>query len=387
MSLSIKKLVSKSPKIALIALIVSLLSIIAVVTLSLSKPPKLADGTIIILPIVQAEPSIELDWQSYTRMEQVINQLGTSANSPVLLAEDVIALLTQTSSFIGDQQPIDLTRLFVISGAALMVETSLTSAPNLQLNYRLISQNQIEEGVLQADSIEQLQTKLIEQVKQSTSNQFTQTTDQDWFTETLVQALKAIQYNQTDVAQTKLKALLNTDPNNIVASRLLAQIELKEQQIEQASKRLEQAAEQAKPNHLRQLARVKFIAAQVKLENDQLELALSLLSQARSFAAKSQDWLYLGYIANWSGHINQRLNRYSQARTQYEFAIDYLKRSGSAADQVSALNQLAELEFVEHNYRQAYDAVSKSVVIINQKKLTQLQQQTFALLSKIENKR
>lgn len=387
MSLSIKKLVSKSPKIALIALIVSLLIITVVVTLSLSKPPKLADGTIIILPIVQAEPSNELDWQPYTRMEQVINQLGTSANSPVLLAEDVIALLTQTSSFIGDQQPIDLTRLFVISGAALMVETSLITEPNLQLNYRLISQNQIDQGVLQANSIELLQAKLIAQIKQSTTNQFTQTTDRDWFTETLVQALKAIQYNQVDIAETKLKALLNTDPNNIVASRLLAQIELKNQQLEQASKRLEQAAEQAEPNHLRQLARVKFIEAQVKLENDQLELALSLLSQARSAAAKSQDWLYLGYIANWSGHINQRLNRYAQARTQYEFAIDYLKRSGSATEQVSALNKLAELEFVEHNYRQAYDAVSQSVVIVNQKKLTQLQQQTFALLSKIENKR
>ncbi|MCK8047057.1 hypothetical protein MSG37_19390 [Shewanella sp. 1CM18E] len=387
MSTSIKNLISKSPKTSLLVLTTSLLLIAVVIALSFNKKPTLSDGTIIILPIVQTEPSNELDWQSYTRMEQVINQLGTSANSPVLLAEDVIALLTQTSSFIGDQQPIDLTRLLVVSGAALMVEASLTTAPNLQLNYRLISQNQIDQGVLQADSVAQLQTKLIEQIKQSTTNQFTQTTDQDWLTETLVQALKAIQYNQVDVAEAKLTTLLNIEPNNIVASRLLAQIELKDQQLEQASKRLEQAAEQVKPSHFRQLARLKFIEAQAKLESDQLELALSLLSQARSAAAKSQDWLYLGYIANWSGHINQRLNRYAQARTQYEFAIDYLKRSGSAADQVSALNKLAELEFIEHNYRQAYDAVSQSVVIVSQKKLTQLHQQTFALLSKIEDKR
>ncbi|GIU47076.1 hypothetical protein TUM4438_24970 [Shewanella sairae] len=387
MSLSIKKLVRESPKTVLSALVVSLLVITVVVMLSLSKQPKLADGTIIILPIVQTEPSNELDWQSYTRMEQVINQLGTSANSPVLLAEDVIALLTQTSSFIGDQQPIDLTRLLVVSGAALMIESSLTTAPNLQLNYRLISQNKIDQGVLQADSVEQLQAKLIEQIKQFTTNPFTQTTDQNWFTKTLVQALKAIQYNQVDVAEAKLTTLLNTDPNNIVASRLLAQIELKKQLLKQASKRLEQAAEQVESSHFRQFARLKFIEAQVKLENEQLELALSLLSQARSFAAKSQDWLYLGYIANWSGHINQRLNRYAQARTQYQYAIDYLQRSGSAVDQVSALNKLAELEFIEHNYRQAYDAVSQSVVIVSQKKLTQLHQQTFALLSKIEDKR
>ncbi|WP_108945978.1 tetratricopeptide repeat protein [Shewanella halifaxensis] len=387
MFISIKNLINKSPKTVLLALVASLLLITVVIAVSFNKKPTLADGSIIILPVVQTKPSNELDWQSYTRMEQVINQLGTSANLPVLLAEDVIALLTQTSSFIGDQQPIDLTRLFVISGAALMVETSLTTTPNLQLNYRLISQNQIDQGVLQADSIEQLQAKLITQIKQLTSNQFTQTTDRNWFTKALVQSLKAIQYNQTDVAQLKLKALLNGEPKNIVASRLLAQIELKNQQLEQASKRLEQAAERAEPNHLRQLARVKFIEAQVKLEDDQLELALSLLSQARSFAAKSQDWLYLGYIANWSGHINQRLNRYAQARTQYQFAIDYLKKSGSAADQVSALNKLAELEFIDHNYRQAYAAVSQSVVIVNQKKLTHLDQQTFALLSKIENKR
>ncbi|WP_028768029.1 tetratricopeptide repeat protein [Shewanella fidelis] len=387
MFISIKNLINKSPKTFLLALVASLLLITVVIAVSFYKKPTLADGSIIILPVVQTKPSNELDWQSYTRMEQVINQLGTSANSPVLLAEDVIALLAQTSNFIGDQQPLNLTRLFAVSNAALIVETSLTTVPNLHLNYRLISQNQIDLGVLQADSIEQLQAKLITLIKQSTSNQFNQTTDRNWFTKALVQSLKAIQYNHTDVAETKLKTLLNTAPNNIVASRLLAQIELKDQRLEQASKRLEQAAEQAEPNHLRQLARVKFIEAQVKLEDNQLELALSLLSQARSFAAKSQDWLYLGYIANWSGHINQRLNRYAQARTQYQFAIDYLKKSGSAADQVSALNKLAELEFIDHNYRQAYAAVSQSVVIVNQKKLTHLDQQTFALLSKIENKR
>ena len=207
MFLSIKNLIIKSPKTALLALVAILLLITVVIAVSSNKKPTLADGSIIILPVVQTKPSNELDWQSYTRMEQVINQLGTSANSPVLLAEDVIALLTQTSSFIGDQQPIDLTRLFVISGAALMVETSLTTAPNLQLNYRLISQNQIDQGVLQADSIELLQAKLITQIKQLTSNQFIKTTNQDWFTKALIQALKAIQYNQTDVAETKLKAL------------------------------------------------------------------------------------------------------------------------------------------------------------------------------------
>ncbi|MDR8523034.1 tetratricopeptide repeat protein [Shewanella fidelis] len=387
MFISIKNLINRSPKTVLLALVASLLLITVVIAVSFNKKPTLADGSIIILPVVQTKPSNELDWQSYTRMEQVINQLGTSANSPVLLAEDVIALLTQTSNFIGDQQPIDLTRLFAVSNTALIVETSLTTAPNLQLNYRLISQNQIDLGVLQADSIEQIQAELISLIKQSTSNQFNQTTDRNWFTKALVQSLKAIQYNQTDVAQLKLKALLNSEPKNIVASRLLAQIELKNQQLEQASKRLEQAAEQAEPNHFNQLARVKFIEAQVKLEDNQLELALSLLSQARSFAAKSQDWLYLGYVANWSGHINQRLNRYAQARTQYQLAIEYLKKSGSAADQVSALNKLAELEFIEHNYRQAYAAASQSVVIVNQKKLTHLDQQTFALLSKIENKR
>ncbi|MEZ9595981.1 tetratricopeptide repeat protein [Shewanella sp. 10N.261.52.F9] len=383
----IEKLAKKPQQLILIIILIAAGVAVVLFNQSSSKQTKLSDGAIIVLPIQQTIESKQLNWQAYTRMEQVINQLGTSANYPVLLAEDVITELSQSSSFIDDKQTIDLNRLFVISGASLLVEASISTTPSLQLNYRLITHKKTNEGVLKGDSIEVLQSQLVSQIKQFSGGHFRKTTNRNWFTATLVQALKEIQNNQKAKAVASLQQVLNDDTGNLIASRLMAKIEFENKQLKQAANRIEQTITQADTDNVRQIARLKFIDAQIKLDDKELELSLSLLSQARTLAAKSQDWLYLGYISNWAGYIYQRLNHYDKARNQYQLAFDYLKKSGSPAGQVVALNNLAELELLEYNYRLAYDAVNQSVAIVNQRELTQLQQETFALLSKIENKR
>ncbi|ABV88244.1 tetratricopeptide repeat protein [Shewanella pealeana] len=396
----IEKLSHTQRKYALILGSVSLiLAAVLLWSLSDSQQPKLANGAIIVLPIKQQTDSYSTDWQAYAHMEKVINQLGTSTNYPVLLVEDVITMLSQASSFIDDGQAIDLNRLFNVSGAALVVESSISTnstnssnstnstAPQLQLSYRLLNTEKIKQGVIKADSVDALLSALVETVKQFIDVPYTQTANRDWFSDPLlIEALRQIQYRDIEQAKSSLQQLLTNDSTNLIATRLLAQLHIDAQQLTAAEHLLNSAVEQAKSNNNRQLARLKLSLAQVKLGNEQLELAISELSQARSLAANTQDWLYLGYISNWSGHIYQRLNRYSNARAQYQYAFEYQNKSGYPAGQVTALNNLARLEVLEHNYSAAYKAIKQSVAIVSQRQLTHLHEETFTLLSKIENK-
>ncbi|GIU21499.1 MULTISPECIES: lipopolysaccharide assembly protein LapB [unclassified Shewanella] len=390
----IEKLSHTQRKYALILGLVSLFLVAVLLwNLNASQQAKLENGAIIVLPITQTTDSNSTDWQAYALMEKVINQLGTSANYPVLLAEDVIAMLSQASSFIDDKQAIDFNRLFNVSGAALVVESSISTnssnstAPQLQLSYRLLNSEKIKQGVIKAKSIDALQLALVDTIEQFVDSHYTLTASREWFSEPLlVAALRQIQYREIAQAKSSLEQLLVNDPENLTAIRLLAQLHIDAEEFNSAEQLLISAIKQAELNNKRQLARLKLTLAQVKIGNEQLELAISELSQARALAANTQDWLYLGYISNWSGHIYQRLNRYKNARAQYQYAFEYQNKSGYPAGQVAALNNLARLEVLEHNYSAAYKAVKQSVAIVTQRKLTQLNEETFALLTKIENK-
>lgn len=390
----IKKYAHTQRKYLLLLASVSLLILLILLwSFSRNQQVELKNGAIIVLPIEQQSDNGDTLTPAYAQMEQVINQLGTSASFPVLLAEDVIAMLSQASSFIDDGQTIDLNRLFNVSGAALVVESSISAnsttptAPQLQLSYRLLNTEKIKEGVLKGDSVDALQLALIETVKQFIDVPYTHTASRNWFNDPLlVEALRQIQYRESAQAISSLQQLLTHDPANLLAARLLAQLHIDAQQFSVAETLLNNAIEQAGQSNKRQLARLRLALAQVKLANEQLELAISELSQARNLAANTQDWLYLGYISNWSGHIYQRLNRYDNARAQYQYAFEYQKRSAYPAGQVTALNNLARLEVLEHNYSAAYKAINQSVAIVTQRKLTHLHEETFTLLTKIENK-
>ncbi|MGS0682450.1 hypothetical protein ACVBIL_14960 [Shewanella sp. 125m-7] len=417
--------------------LVSLLSIGGFFAFTQMQTTHLATGSIMVLPInmelgsaaingvessvegviedsikESVEESKNDDWQAYAQMEQVILALGTSGQYPVLQAEDVISMLSQASSFIGDHQAIDLNRLFTISGSSLIVESSVAFLDNhYQLDYRLLSAQKISTGSFNEVSLPALHHELAQRVQDfanlsATTNDVVQ---EAWFNDPLlINALKQIQYAELDDARSSLNQLLAISPNNLVAIRLLAELIMAEtegqddnnaQQILAKSKRwLERgilygsanASEKTHPkiiaNYQRQLARLRLALAQNKLKNGELELAISELSQARILAANAQDWLYLGYISNWSGYIYQRLNRYQQAQAQYQYSLDYHRKSGYPAGQVIALNNQAKLQVLQHNYSLAYKTIQLSVALVTQKELSQLSEPTFKLLTKIENK-
>ncbi|GIU13655.1 hypothetical protein TUM3792_03600 [Shewanella sp. MBTL60-007] len=377
----------------------SLFSLLLVAFLLLNKlqSPPLAPGAIMVLP-VKMDSKTDY-WQEYAQMEQVIANLGTSAQYPVLQTEDVLSMLSQASSFIQDQQAIDLERLFIVSGISLLVEPTLTPYDDgYRLDYRLLSAQSVDSGSIYASSMTDANQQLAKLVQDRVGSHSldNQTLDDRWFNNPLlIKAIKQIQYSELGDAQASLNDLLTQTPNNLIAIRLLAELLTAQDKSEDGSGDTLILAEQwldkgiahgkASGNSL-QLARLRLTLAQLQLKKGLLELANSQLSQARTLAANSQDWLYLGHISNWSGHIFQRLNRYQHAKAQYQYSLVYQQKAGYPIGQVIALNNLAQLEIVQNNYSLAYKAINQSVAIVTQRELSQLHEPTFKLLAQIENK-
>ncbi|ABZ77567.1 conserved hypothetical protein [Shewanella halifaxensis HAW-EB4] len=386
-----QKINSKQRLLLILVTLTCAILVVALLVFNKFQAQPVPTGSIIVLPI-KAPPVVGAnDWQEYAQMEQVIANLGTSAQYPVLQTEDVIAMLSQASSFIQDQQAIDLERLFIVSGASLIVETTVSVNENsYQLDYRLLSTQQIKSGTIVDRSLSEANTRLAMRIQNFVD--FTPSPIKGgadaWFTQPLLlEALKQIQYSQLADAKISLNELLSQTPNNLVAIRLLAELYSADEELLAAEEWLNVGIELGlESENQRQLARLRLALAQLLLKKGLPELAITQLSQARTLAANSQDWLYLGYISNWSGHIYQQLNRYQNANAQYQYSLDYHQKAGYPAGQVIALNNLAELEVVQHNYSLAYKAINQSVAIVTQRDLTQLREPTFKLLAKIENK-
>ncbi|MFT5789281.1 MAG: hypothetical protein ACI8SJ_001397 [Shewanella sp.] len=383
----------KKHKLA-IPLIVATLVIIALLSFIFypnNKQAALDKGAIIILPV-----NIDLNtasplWQQYAHQESIIAHLNNSNSFPVLQVEDVISFLLQSSSFIEDTRPLQVTKLLTFSGASLVVESVITKNDNsYQLAFNLYGQSQQQSGSIQADDIKSLYLDLANLINNKTKAKANTNSikSRAYFNNpSLILALKQLQYSESSAASETLEILLISDAGNLIAQRQKAEILLKQQEFVEAEKVISAALTQAElAGNRRESARLGLTLAKSYIEQGELAHALLTLSQSRSNAANSQDWLYLAYVAAWAGHVNQRLGRYDAANQQYQLSVDYHQMVGYQPGQVIGLNYLAQLAMLEHNYSQAYKSIQRSVAIVIKKDLVDLKPETMALLAKIENK-
>ncbi|MGS0726336.1 hypothetical protein ACVBKF_09095, partial [Shewanella sp. 0m-11] len=198
------------PRLLIAAIVLTgLLAISVFFAIKDRQSPQLAPGSILILPVSVELNALELDsvelnspeldslelaspelesdnndWQAYAQMEQVILALGTSTQYPVLQVEDVISMLSQAESYIQDPEPIDLNRLFTLSGSSLIVESSLSlEAKQYRLQYRFLSAKKVITGSIKGASISAVQKELTERIQDFAGQPFSQNAQrqQAWF--------------------------------------------------------------------------------------------------------------------------------------------------------------------------------------------------------------
>ncbi|MGK0408875.1 MAG: tetratricopeptide (TPR) repeat protein [Shewanella psychromarinicola] len=375
-------------------LLLLLISMSAYAYLMPTKAPAIETGTILVLPVQLATGSTDSQWNPYAAMDVLINQLNVGVSYPLLQTEDIINIISLISND-HLSQAVDIKQLMAVSGAGLVIESRITSANNqYQLAFTLHQQHHTEAGVVNASSIEQAilatSSLITQQLNPQHNPQHNKTATQyhsRYSTPLLFSAMTQLQLDDTKAAEQHLSKLIHSTPDNLVAMRLLASIQLQQHQYEQLNTTLIAAIDQATHQQdERELARLRLLLAQSYTETDRIEQALGVLTIAKTNAAKVKDWLTLGYISRLAGMINQRIGRNDKAREQFKKAIEYHQMMNYPIGQTQALNELAELEVIEFNYPQAYRYINRSYEQVAHRGLDNLEKSTFKIMTKIENK-
>ncbi|MGI2171338.1 tetratricopeptide repeat protein [Shewanella sp. MF05960] len=373
-------------------IILLLIGIGAYVYLSNIKPKPLASGTVLVLPVKIVTPPTDGDtqWNAYAAMDVLIHQLTLGVSYPLLQAEDVINITSRLAQT-DNVSPSDINKIMAISGAVLVIESSVSMLNNqYQLSYTLHSQSQSDSTSISADSINQALASAAKAITHQLNPKHKQSVN-DYHSQLhstqLVQAITLSQQGDLLGAEQLLSEVIQDAPNNLLASRLLGNIQLQQQQFEQLNSTLTAAMGIAEhQNEYRELAQLRLLLAQSYIETNKIEQALGVLNLAKTNAAKVKDWLTLGYIYHLAGTINQRIGRNNDAREQFKKAIEYHQMMGYPIGQSQTLNDLAELEVVEFNYPQAYRLINRSYELVAHRGLDDLENTTFKIMSNIENK-
>ena len=389
----IKTVLSKLRKrhyYALFSLLI-LVVVIAAIYLQNNKKIVLEPGTILVLPPQLSLEPINGQLNPYAEMEQLISLLPSSEKNTVLQAEDVIEILTRASVSADTLTDKEMKNIFQVSGASLIIDTEVSaSSEGKRLTYRLHQKRMTDSGYLVGSDVDELFSQLSRLINSTTDAIIltTHTTPEPRLTHPdMVRALKQLQAGKVDAASTFLERVLVAEPSNVTTKRLLANILTDNSEFDTAYELLISAIEQAKAQEdIRELARLRLSLAHNLVGQNELERALASLSMAKKDAAKVKDWLYIAYISELSGHINQRLNRYSAARGQFKMSILYHKKIFCPYGQVQGLNNLAGLELLDRNYSQAYRLSKQALDITTRRNLTDLREVTFGLHTKVENK-
>ncbi|BAJ01154.1 tetratricopeptide repeat protein [Shewanella violacea] len=360
-----------------------------------SKKSSLEAGSILVLPVKAtaktAVESVDTQWSVYGEMDKLIHRLGSSERYIVLQAEDVIEIMNRASVSKDDLTIEDMQTIFEVSGASLIIEAEVfVDSARSQLAYRLHQKQVMDSGHLVGTDVEELFLQLSNLINLKTgANQVSINTvnDSRFVNPDIVRALDLLQSGKLNVARTYLERASMAEPDNVTAKRLLANLLTENRDFILAHELLTLAIEQAKTQgNIGELARLRLSLANNFVGKNEVERALPLLSIAKQDAAKEKDWLYLAYIFELSGHVNQRLNRYAAARYQFKKSIYYHQKIKCPYGQVQGQNSLAELEFLDLNYSKAYRLTKLSLDIIIQRNLPGLRGKTLKLQSKFENK-
>ncbi|GAA0787460.1 MULTISPECIES: hypothetical protein [Pseudomonadati] len=366
-----------------------------------------SSGSILVLPITLTSKDIQPWWNVYAAMDNLNHQLTLGAKFPILQTEDAITMmqLADASNTINRtlnnsennakhnlEHQIDIKRLMAISGAAYIIEASISKVnKKYQLTYVLYQENHQQQKLIESTTLDSLVTLTAADINQLFNPNTTAKPaaySSNFGNLQLIKGLGFIQSGDLVLAQQQLTQSIAAEPENLLARRLLARLQYQNTQYILAKATLTSAIEHAtKVNNDRELAKLRLLLAQTYLEMTDIEPALTLLSIAKTNAAKANEWLYLGYISQLSGVINQRLGRNEEARLQFKQAIKYHRMMGYLIGQSQSLNLLVELEIVEHNYPQAYRDITRSFTLISGLGLTEMEAATLTLMAKVEDKR
>lgn len=348
--------------------------------------PDQFNGSVVVLPVKSSISDSDHRWLYLGAMDQIISQLVADQNVAVMHTDYVLEIM-QRAELPRDYTSEQVKRIFEVSGAKFVVESEFSGAlQEYRLAYKFYFDAHVKRGVIFSNSTSGALIELAQKITAYTGQPLKaldQQANSDFNSELLARALDLINQNNFVGASRLLSGLVELEPANILASRLLAQTYLQQQEFEIAEQIILTAIEKAAAQNSPELARLYFNLASIQAVGGDLKLALSTFIKADGLAQKNNDWLYRAYTAQQMARIQQNLKDYESAQVLLQQAFSYHKIIQCPVGQSLTWLQMAELSYKQGNKTQANQYLSNAAKLINQRQLTDLNTDVKSLYNKI----
>ncbi|NQZ06462.1 MAG: tetratricopeptide repeat protein [Algicola sp.] len=335
-------------------------------------------GSLVILPVINNIQDTDHQWVYLGAMDQLISVLQSSEKLAVMDTVYVLEIM-KDADITQAPNPQDIRRIFEVSGASLVVQSQLLGATqDYQLKYTLNFKNDIKRGVIFENDINEALAQLAVKIAVYTGQSPTITHHQvasEFGSELLVRALELQEKREHPGAVKLFNSLLQVEPDNIVAHRLLAKSYVGVSQFSQAKTQLLAAIELIKnseSDNRAELPRIHHGLAFVEYIQKNYAAAAERLLVADAFALNNNDWLYRAYIAQLQGMINLATKQFEEAYTAYNNALTYHGVIQCPIGISVTLLALSELAHTQGNNEQEAQYIRRAATIIDNRKLTLL---------------
>lgn len=382
----LKKSILANRKAIAIIIIILMIALAAKLTLNKENTSSL-EGTVIVLPVTNRIEDSEHAWLRYGGMDILIKQLQSQSANPVLSTELVLDTLKRAnfSSDVVDERAI--ARLFEISGAEVIVTQAISGfSGDYQLVYSIYEQDDVTRGVLFADKTNALFAEFNTLLLTSmgvVEKKDIQDYQHDFANELMASAIDEMQLENYRKAVTMFKAVLVNEPENLLASRMLAKAHAHLGEFKQMEVVATDAVEYAmKAGDNKNLGRLFLWQAISLTQQAKYNDALSILKYAKAKAEHNNDLLYLANASRVTGKIYLQQNKFAEARSEISEALTIYSSIREPYGQSSMYIDLGELELALDNIDEAKIAFEKALKIAKKSKLEQLIEMSRQWLSK-----
>lgn len=315
--------------------LIGLLSIILLSYLSLKNIKSATDnqdlsvnGSVIILPVENLMVGNVHSWVRLGMMDQIIQGLPNNSQAGVLQTDYVLEVLKRADVSLHLVTRKNIPAIFSVSGAELIVATKLSGSPSdYQLSYTFYRRQSQKRGVLFAKNTDALVDHLTPIIAAQIGNTTPLNSEQyiaDFNDELLGAAVDLLlQDNQTQ-AIPLLKSVINNNPNNLTAQRLLIQSYLNTKAYELAAIQLKLSLSLARKlgdaNELIRLLYFEGIHRYIKGEQSKSERAIK---EGLNIAGAQNDWLFKAYLTELKAQFAMKAQQFKVAEELIEEALGY----------------------------------------------------------------
>lgn len=362
---------------ATIALVVVLISFVTIQNHFYGKEPLADSGTIMVLPVTNRIMGAEHKWVRYGAMDLLIDNLQHQVKSLVLPTEMVLETIKRADLANEVLEEETIHQLFKASGASVIITQSIAGFNGeFQLVYRVYKENDVARGVLFADDLNILFSDFHSLILTSLgAKQRKAPSDyQRNFANTLMaSAIDETQIGNHQKAATMYRAVLATQPKNLLAIKMLVKSYVYLGEYVQAEEIATDAVKFIEQNgDIKNLGRLYVWQAVSVIQQKKSELALSLLNKAKPLSQEANDRLYLANNSRIAGKAYLQLANYEQSRKEITKALSFYKAIREPYGQSSMYIDLGELELALNNIEKAKIAFAKASEIAGKSRLKQL---------------